>query len=414
MNTLPLRGLFLAGVFAGLATVTSAQVVQFNATINGAQETPPTTSPATGYAVMMYDVSKNTYDLIVTVNNLANTIANSHIHEAASGTAGSVVVPFGGESLYTRSGNTVMAEFKGTYTGNPKTLLSGGAYYNIHTSQYPGGEVRGQLVPQPKRLTAIISAAAEQAAQPAGTTINSNAWGAAVVWYDPVANTVSTRINLFNFTNTLTNSHFHEAAAGTSGGVVTPLGGASVYTANGNGSYSGTFDNTTYGGNPITLLSGGSYVNFHSNVYPGGEIRGQVLPDDEVFGTGVVNVSTRGNVSSTEGIITGFSIQGPEPVQLLITAKGPSLAAYGIATPLSDPTFALYDGTSHWIGGNNDVGTPAAGSDLAKAPGVPTNPVESAMTVVLPPGHYTVVATGNGGATGEALVEVTNARVFGR
>jgi hypothetical protein len=308
----------------------------------------------------------------------------------------------------------VTAEFKGTYTGTPKTLLSGGAYFNIHTAQFPAGEIRGQLIPQPKRLTAILSAAASQAGQAPGTTINSNAWGAAIVWYDPVTNTLSTRINVFNFTNTLANSHFHEAAAGSSGGVVAPLGGASAYTNNGNGSYTGAFDNVTYNGDPIKLLTGGAYLNFHSNVYPAGEIRGQVLPDDEVLGSGVVNVSTRGSVTSGSSLITGFCIQGPAPVQVLITAKGPSLAAYGVPNPLTDPAIALYDGSSHWINANNDVGTPAAGSDLARAPGVPTNPIESAMAVVLPPGHYTVIVSGNAGATGTALVEVTNARVFGR
>lgn len=415
MKTLPFRGLIFVGAFAGLAAVTSAQIVQFNATINGAQETPANSSPATGSAVMMYDVSKNTYDLIVTINNLSNTIGNSHIHEAAAGTAGGVVVPFGGESLYARNGNTVTAEFKGTYSGNVKTLLSGGSYYNLHTSQFPGGEVRGQLIPQKKRLTAIITPAAEQAAQAPGTTINSNAWGAAIVWYDPVTNTVSARINLFNFTNTFANSHFHEAAAGVSGGVVAPLGGASVYTNNGNGSYTGAFDNVSYAnGDPVKLLSGGSYLNFHSNVYPGGEIRGQVIPDDEVFGSGLVNVSTLATVTSSSGFITGFSVQGPAPVQVLITAKAPSLAAYGVTGTLSDPSISLYDGSSHWLGANNDIGTPAAGSDLAVAPGVPKNAVESAMAVVLAPGHYSVIVSGNGGATGTALLEITNARVFGR
>ena len=414
MKNLPVRGLFLAGIFAALATISLAQVVQFNATINGTQETPSNSSPATGNAVMLYDVSKNTYDLIVTINNLSNTIANSHIHEAAAGVAGGVVVPFGGESLYTRTGNTVTAEFKGTYSGTPKTLLSGGAYYNLHTSQFPGGEVRGQLIPQVKRLTAIITPAQEQAAQAPGTTINSNAWGAAIVWYDPAANTVTTRINLFNFTNTFANSHFHEAPAGTSGGVVLAIGGASAYTNNGNGSYTGAWDNVTYTGDAIKLLTGGAYLNFHSNVYPGGEIRGQVWPDDEVFGTGVVNVSTLANVSSSGGFITGFSIQGPAPCQVLITAKGPSLAAYGLTGALSDPSIALYDGASHWIGANNDIGTPTATSDLGKAPGVPKNTVESAIAVVLPPGHYSVVVSGNGGATGAALLEVTNAHVFGR
>ena len=40
---------------------------------------------------------------------------------------------------------------------------------------------------------------------------------------------------------------------------------------------------------------------------------------------------------------------------------------------------------------------------------MPTNAVESALTVVLPPGNYTAIVSGNGG-TGIALLEVTDLR----
>ena len=53
-----------------------------------------------------------------------------------------------------------------------------------------------------------------------------------------------------------------------------------------------------------------------------------------------------------------------------------------------------------------------AGSDLAALPGVPTNPAESALLVVLPPGNYTAVVSGNGG-TGIALLEATDLRIVG-
>jgi hypothetical protein len=32
-----------------------------------------------------------------------------------------------------------------------QAIVGGGAYVNIHTSQYPAGEIRGQLVPVPTR-----------------------------------------------------------------------------------------------------------------------------------------------------------------------------------------------------------------------------------------------------------------------
>ncbi len=416
MKLLSLRGCLLASGFAALAVLGHAQIVTLRATINASQEAPATTSPATGTAIMLYDVSTNSYDLVVALNNFANTITNSHIHEAAVGVAGPVVAPLGAEAVYARSGNTLSAIFRGlTYGGTPKTLLAGGAYYNVHSATFPGGEVRGQLIAQPKRLVANFTTAEEQAAAAPGVTVTSNAKGAAVMYYDPVANKVSLRLSIYNFTNTFTNSHFHEGAPGVSGPVVSGIGGATVngYSNPATGYYNGTFE-MTYLGDPIKLLTGGAYLNFHSNVYAGGEIRGQVRASEEMPGTRLFNLSARGQVGTgSQVLIQGFSVLGPEPMRVLITAKGPSLAAYGITGALSDPVLSVYDSAGRQIATNNDVGTVASGSELASIPGVPSNTLESALVLVLPPGNYSMVVSGNNGATGIALLEALDLRVIG-
>jgi hypothetical protein len=411
MNTSFLRGLLVAGACASFALLGHAQVITLRATINAAQETPANASPATGSAIMLYDVSANTFDLVVTLSNMANTITNSHIHEGAVGVPGGVVAGLGAESLYTRTGNSLTATFHNiAYGGDKLKLLQGGAYYNVHSSTFPGGEVRGQLIADPKRLYANIDVAQAQATVTGGTTINSKVKGAAVAWFDPATMKVSLRVSLYNFTNTFSNSHFHEAAPGASGSVVMPIGGASAYTSGGGGFYNGSFE-LTYAGDPIKLLTGGAYFNSHSNLYPAGEARGQVWASSDGLSSRLINVSARGQVGTLDQVlIGGFSVQGPEPVRLLITAKGPSLAAYGLKGVLSDPTLSVYDSAGQLIATNNDVGTPTAGSDLAKAPGVPTNALESALLVVLPPGTYSAIVSGNGGASGIALLEVNEVR----
>src|ERR1051325_1603968 len=105
--------------------------------------------------------------------------------------------------------------------------------------------------------------------------------------YDPGTNQMSLRLNLYGFTNTLTNSHFHEAAPGVSGSVVVPLGAG---TAHGSrslapGWWTGSFALPYAGGDPIKLLTGGAYLNFHSNLYPNGELRGQVSLSEELPGS---------------------------------------------------------------------------------------------------------------------------------
>jgi hypothetical protein len=94
---------------------------------------------------------------------------------------------------------------------------------------------------------------------------------------------------------------------------------------------------------------------------------------------------------------------------VLIAAKGPSLSALGVTGALANPQLQLYDAGRRLIASNNDVGAIPAGSELASIPGVPTNPLESALVVVLPPGNYTAVVSSAAG-TGIALLEVTDLR----
>ena len=417
MKITPVRGWIFAGVFCALALNVAAQVVELRATINAAQENnPANTSPATGSAQMFYDVAKNTFDLYVTINNLANTATNSHIHEGAPGVSGPVVTGFGGETIpqYTRSGSTLTGVFHDVkHLGDPLKLLQGGAYYNLHTAAFPGGEVRGQLIAQPVKLYANLTVAQEQAAFPTANLAGLNDFGGALITYNPGTGQISLRSSVYNFNNTMNNSHFHEGAPGVSGSVVHNLGNnpnAGIYS-NASGSIQGAFDGAyTSTADPIKLLTGGAYLNYHSTTFGSGELRGQVLASAEMPSSRLLNMALRGFVGTGDQVlIGGIVVAGPEPVRALITAKGPSLAAFGIAGGLANPRLALFDSAGRQIASNDDVGTPAAGTDLAIIAGVPRNALESALVVVLPPGNYTAIVSATTG-TGIALLEVTDVR----
>ena len=111
MKITPVRGILFAGALCALALTARAQVIELRATINQAQENPPTGSAATGSAVMFYDVGTNAFDLVVTINNMTNTATASHIHEAAAGVNGPVVTNLGAEAVYTRNGSTLTLQF---------------------------------------------------------------------------------------------------------------------------------------------------------------------------------------------------------------------------------------------------------------------------------------------------------------
>lgn len=417
-STTSVRGLLFVGALCASTVTSWSQIIELRATLNAAQETPVSTSPATGSAIMLYDLANNQFDLIVSISNMANTLSASHIHEAAPGVAGPVVAGLGGESAYTRNGNNLTATFRDiAYGGDRATLLKGGAYYNAHSAQFPGGEIRGQLIPQPVRLVANLDVAQEQAAFPNVNLSGLNDFGAAVLVYDPVANTLRMRSSLFNFNNTFSNSHLHAGAPGVSGPVRLPLGNnanAGSYS-NANGFISGTHDIAVPADfDAVALLSGDLYLNYHSTTFSGGELRGQVRVLEQLpGGTRLANTSVRGFVGPGDQVlIHGFHVSGPAPVRLLITAKGPSLAAFGVTGAVANPVLMLFDSGGRRIATNDDVGTPAAGSELARMPGVPANTSESALVVTLPPGNYTAIITAGTG-TGIALLEITDLSLGG-
>lgn len=386
---------------AAIATVpASAGIVRFTATIDAAQETTGSTSTATGSAVLLYDVEANRFDLAVTINGFANPLTNSHIHEAAPGVAGPVVTGLGAEVAYTRNGDSLAATFLDVaHLGSPATLLSGGAYLNFHTAAYPGGEIRGQLIPDDIKLTARIDGSQESSAN------DSAAYGAAQAIYHPATNQIDVTVFAYNFTNTFTNSHIHEGPVGVSGGVVTPFGGAAVYTRVGN-TYTNAFTGLTYGGNPVVLLSDGSYVNIHSNIYPAGEIRGQLLVASWQNPGRLVNVSARGQVNTGDGVlISGFIVQGDTPVRVLATARGPFLTGFGVSGALADPMLSIRDSAGvELLANDNHADAPYTAWIAASGLG-PTDAAEAAILLILPPGAYTGVISGAGATTGVGLAE---------
>jgi hypothetical protein len=410
------RRLLLLSLFSALAAFARAQVIEFRATITGAQEVPAVSTPAVGSAVMFYDLATNTFDLAVTLNNFPNNLIDAHLFEAAAGANGSNALIHFPLSAFTRSGNTVTGSIRArAFPGDKLKLLQNGEYLNFHTNLFLDGEVRGQLIAQPKRLVAIMDVAQEQAAFPAVNLAGANLadFGAAVMSYNPGTNRIVLRSSVYNFRNTLNNSHYHEGDPGVSGPVVLALGNnanAGGYTT-ANGVLAGSFD-LPYTGDPIKLLTGGAYLNYHSTTFAGGELRGQVRATEEVPGTRFFSTSARGFVGTgAQVLVCGLALVGPDPVRLMITAKGPSLAAYGITGALADPSLALFDSAGRQIAANDNA-ILGVSTDFAGIPAAPVNTLESGLLVVLPPGNYTAVVSGNGGS-GIALLEAFDVRTVG-
>jgi len=120
----------------------------------------------------------------------------------------------------------------------------------------------------------------------------------------------------------------------------------------------------------------------------------------------LVNIATRAPVLTGDSVlIGGFVIQGDGPKTVLVTARGPSLAAQGVPGVLANPALTLYAGQTV-IATNDDWGTNANAAAIQATGVAPADPLESALLLTLNPGAYTAIVTGAGGATGIGIVEI--------
>lgn len=130
----------------------------------------------------------------------------------------------------------------------------------------------------------------------------------------------------------------------------------------------------------------------------------------------LLNLSTRGLcLTGADVLIPGFVIGGTANKRVLVRAIGPRLADFGVSGTLADPVISvkqLVAGGSIDIASNDNWGTgnspgelAAVGATVGAFPLVQGSS-DAAALLNLPPGGYTVVASGVRDGTGVALVEL--------
>jgi hypothetical protein len=117
------------------------------------------------------------------------------------------------------------------------------------------------------------------------------------------------------------------------------------------------------------------------------------------------NISTRGFVGTGEQVLIGGFIISDGGKTVFIDAKGPSLAAFGVANPVHATRIDLHRG-SQIIASNNGWRNNANAAEMMASGLAPTDDRESALQVALEPGNYTVIVSSGDGSTGVGLVEV--------
>ncbi len=138
-----------------LSAVTKADTITFTAVLSGANEVPARTTNATGMATLVVDTVTGRATLSVSFSGLTTGLTGAHIHCCAGPTANAgVLIDFGSQFTAGATSGS-FTNFSFTLTAQQiNDLRNGLMYVNIHSSTYPGGEIRGQLyaVPEPGTL----------------------------------------------------------------------------------------------------------------------------------------------------------------------------------------------------------------------------------------------------------------------
>ncbi len=122
--------------------------------------------------------------------------------------------------------------------------------------------------------------------------------------------------------------------------------------------------------------------------------------------TRLSNVSVRTSAGGADILITGFTI-GPGPDKtVLIRAVGPTLGVFGVPGTLADPKLELYYGSTKIAENDNFNASDAPAFAAVGAFPLDAEAKDAALVATLAPGSYTAQVSGNGGASGVALVEV--------
>jgi hypothetical protein len=171
-------------IVLGLGAAASAEV--FTGLLNGAQENPPVPTTGTGTGTAIYNPHTDMLAVTMDYSGLIAPTTDAHIHccSTSLGTNAGVAIGFtgaGGFVTGSTSGNyshTFDLSLASTYSAG-YLAASGGtaalardrlldamrngvannmdvAYFNIHTSFRPGGEIRGNIIPGIPEPTTVL------------------------------------------------------------------------------------------------------------------------------------------------------------------------------------------------------------------------------------------------------------------
>lgn len=129
-------------LFAGACALTlsaCANPQTFQASLDGAQQVPRTSTTGTGTMTANYQPDTMAMTYTVQYAGLSGPLTGAHIHAPGGpGASGPVAIPFTSTASPISGGVTLTQ-------AQADQIAAGQAYVNLHTAANPNGEIRGQI-----------------------------------------------------------------------------------------------------------------------------------------------------------------------------------------------------------------------------------------------------------------------------
>jgi len=152
------------------AVLTIHRVDLLKATLSGFNEIPPASTVANGMVSFRMVAGTNTLEATFMVADLVGDMTASHIHLGGVGVNGGVSL-----NLAPASGSFTKTYDITGMTDLVTAMRTGGAYVNVHSTAYPNGEVRGQVLKNtnvaPTEASVQVAASATIAGAPSSGLI---------------------------------------------------------------------------------------------------------------------------------------------------------------------------------------------------------------------------------------------------
>ena len=348
--------------------------------LNGDEEVQnPIPSPnASGGATISFDTFATGVAILavpVGQGNGLDDVTDAHIHEAAFGVSGNIVIPLMNGADLNLSPESGSAEGSIAYNQTLFTrILAGPAnfYVNLHSNAAPLGFARGQLGAKPETFVADLRSENEVPQRPAGDTGTFRA-----VFSGIHECTYSLTVNSPPVGDVL-DSHVHDGAAGATGTVLIDLLGTGENaivdsTINGDANFTGR--------TLARLLASDLdfYCNVHTAAAPDGVVRGQLQritdetpPTDLSYSESPAcylnnTAITNNTPSNSGGAITEYGI-APDLPSGLVLGTSTGVISGTPTTTSANTTYTVTGSNAH--GRDGRAARPQGGRGAAEGPRV--------------------------------------------